>query len=165
MDTDKIKVVINNRQRVVGMPSGLRLAIRKGCIAVLKSEDFTGCAQVSVSLVNNEEIQKLNKIHRNIDEVTDVLSFPLGENGVYDIDPGTNAKMLGDIVISAEKAKEQAESHLHQFSEEVVYLAVHAMFHLLGYDHADGKSKAQMREKEGHVLGLLGFNPAVSFIM
>ena len=86
-----------------------------------------------------------------------MLSFPLGENGVYDINPETGAKMLGDIVISMERAVAQAEEYGHPLQREVAFLTVHSMLHLLGYDHVNGGLEAvHMREKEEAVLTQLG---------
>ena len=81
---DKIKVIITNKQKDVKIPTGLRMLIRRCCNAVLKMEKFEGSVEVSVTLVNNKQIRELNSIYRNIDRVTDVLSFPMGENGKYD---------------------------------------------------------------------------------
>ena len=107
--TDKIKVIIANDQKEVKIPTGVRMLVRRCCHAVLVQENFEGSAEISVTFVDDARIQELNKQHRNIDKATDVLSFPLGENGVYDINPETGAKMLGDIVISMERAVAQAE--------------------------------------------------------
>ena len=106
---NKVKVIISNTQKKVKIPTGIRLLIRRCCHAVLQLENFDGSAEVSVRFVDNEEIRKLNKQYRNIDKETDVLSFPMGENGVYDVNHDTGAKILGDIVISMEKAVEQAK--------------------------------------------------------
>ena len=107
--TDKIKVVITNKQKKVKIPTGMRMLVRRCCNAVLKNEQFEGSAEISVTFVDNEEIHKLNKQYRNIDSPTDVLSFPLGENGNYDVDPTTGAKMLEDVLISLDKADDQAD--------------------------------------------------------
>ena len=107
---ESVKVVISNDQKAVKVPTGIRLLIRRCCHAVLELEHFEGSAEVSVRFVDNEQIRELNKAYRNIDRETDVLSFPLGENGVYDINHDTGAKLLGDIVISMEKAMEQADN-------------------------------------------------------
>ena len=82
---ESVKVVISNDQKAVKVPTGIRLLIRRCCHAVLELEHFEGSAEVSVRFVDNEQIRELNKAYRNIDRETDVLSFPLGENGVYDI--------------------------------------------------------------------------------
>ena len=132
----KVKVVITNDQKTVKVPKGLRLLIRRCCTAVLVMEEFKEDAEVSVKIVNNEQIRELNKTYRNIDKETDVLSFPLGVDGVYDMNLSTGEAQLGDIVLSLEKAMEQAERYGHSLDREVGYLTVHAMLHLLGYDHA-----------------------------
>ena len=133
--TDKIRVIISNSQKEVKIPTGLRMLVRRCCNAVLRMENFQGAAEVSVTFANNEQIHELNKMHRNVDAPTDVLSFPMGEDGKYDIDPATNAKILGDIVISMEKAVEQAERFGHTLQREVGYLTAHSMLPLLGYEH------------------------------
>lgn len=154
---DRIKVIITNNQKTVRIPTGVRMLIRRCCNAVLIGEDFKGSAEISVTIVDNEEIHALNLKHRNIDRPTDVLSFPLGVDGVYDINNDTGAQMLGDIVISIEKAIEQAELYGHSLDREIAFLTVHSMLHLLGYDHEPGGLElVRMREREEAVLTQLG---------
>ena len=160
--TDKIRVIISNSQKEVKIPTGLRMLVRRCCNAVLRMENFQGAAEVSVTFANNEQIHELNKMHRNVDAPTDVLSFPMGEDGKYDIDPATNAKILGDIVISMEKAVEQAERFGHTLQREVGYLTAHSMLHLLGYDHEEPLEKVHMREKEELVMTQLGLPSTTS---
>ena len=136
---NKIKVIITNDQNTVKVPSGLRLLIRRCCNAVLLMEDFGDSAEISVRFVDNEQIKELNSEFRDIDKATDVLSFPLGENGVYDHNPATGAALLGDIVISMQRAMEQAEEYGHSLDREVAFLTVHSVLHLLGYDHETGE--------------------------
>ena len=163
---DKIKVIITNKQKDVKIPTGMRMLIRRCCNAVLQMEEFEGSVEVSVTLVNDKQIKELNAIYRNKDRVTDVLSFPMGENGKYDIDPTTGAKILGDIVISMETAIEQAERFGHTLQREVGYLTAHSMLHLLGYDHEDnGLQRIRMREKEEKVMTLLGLPSSSSYVM
>ena len=164
--TDKIKVIISDDQHTVKIPSRVRLLIRRSCVAVLRMEEFQGSAEVSVRFVDNEMIRELNKKYRNIDKETDVLSFPLGENGVYDVNPDTGAYLLGDIVISVQKAMEQAEEYGHSLEREIAFLSVHSMLHLLGYDHVNGGLEAvHMREKEEEVLTQLGLKRNASYYM
>lgn len=152
-----VKVNITDQQKRIKLPTGTRLLIRKACNATLKNEGFEDSAEVDVTLVNDEMIQQINKEHRNIDASTDVLSFPLGENGVYDTDPENGAKMLGDIVISVEHAIAQADLYGHGLEREIAYLTVHSMLHLLGYDHVNGGlERTIMREKEENILDMLG---------
>lgn len=152
-----VKVSITDNQKKIKLPTGTRLLIRKACTATLKLEGFDDPAEVEVTLVNDETIKEINAKFRNIDASTDVLSFPLGENGVYDENPETGAKMLGDIVISVEHALSQADLYGHGIEREVAFLTVHSMLHLLGYDHEKGGlEKTIMREKEEKVLDALG---------
>lgn len=156
MANDKVKVIITDKQKKVRIPTGLRMLVRRACIAVLRTEEFKGNAEISVTFVDNEEIRRLNKEFREIDSATDVLSFPLGENGEYDVNPDTGAKLLGDIVISLERALEQSKEFGHSLEREVCYLAVHSMLHLLGYDHMEPQEKAEMRMKEETVMSRIG---------
>ena len=162
---NKVKVIISNRQNVVKIPTGIRLLVRRCCNAALRLEPFSDDAEISVTFVDNDEIRLLNKQHRNIDSATDVLSFPLGENGVYDHNE-SGAALLGDIVISMPKAVEQAELYGHSLQREVGYLTAHSMFHLLGYDHVNGGVEAvHMREKEETVMTMLGLPRGASYVM
>ena len=152
-----VKVNITDNQKRIKLPTGTRLLIRKSCIATLKLEGFEDSAEVNVLLVNDEMIRSMNDKFRNIDASTDVLSFPLGENGKYETNPETGAKMLGDIVISVEHALSQAELYGHGIEREIAFLTVHSMLHLLGYNHVEGGlEKTIMREKEEQVLDALG---------
>ena len=164
--SDKIKVVISDDQKAVKVPTGIRLLIRRCCNAVLVNEGFDGSVEVSVRFVDDEEIHTLNLQYRNVDRSTDVLSFPLGEDGVYDINYSTGAKMLGDIVISVEHAIEQAKTYGHSLQREIGFLTVHAMLHLLGYDHeAGGIEQVRMREKEETILTQLGLKRHNSYYL
>ena len=119
---------------------------------------------MSVSFVSNAEIRNLNKIYRQKDRVTDVLSFPLGEDGKFDKNEN-GAYVLGDIVISMPKAYEQADMYGHSLQREVGFLTVHSLLHLLGYDHEQGGLPAvQMREKEEIVLARLGVPRGASYV-
>ena len=152
-----VKVNISVKQKGLKLPTGARLLIRKACNATLQYDGFEDNAQVDVMIVNDEIIKEMNLLHRNIDSSTDVLSFPLGENGDYNVNPENGALMLGDIVISYEHALAQADLYGHSFERELAFLTVHSMLHLLGYDHVNGGlEQAKMREKEEAVLTLLG---------
>ncbi len=163
---NKIKVVITNDQKDIKIPKGLRMLIRRCCTAVLIMEKFDKDAEVDVKLVNNEQIRELNRTFRNIDKETDVLSFPLGSDGDFDVNLDTGEAQLGDIVISIEKAIEQAERYGHSLQREVGYLTVHSMLHLLGYDHENGGLELlHMREKEEQALSELGLKRDGSYYM
>lgn len=163
---EKVKVIITNDQKEVKIPTGVRMLVRRCCIATLVNENFNGSAEVSVRFVNDEEIHKLNLKYRQKDSSTDVLSFPLGIEGVYDVNNDTGAQMLGDIVISTEHAVEQAERYGHSLQREIGYLTVHSMLHLLGYDHEQGGlALVHMREKEEAALTQLGLKRNSSYYM
>ncbi len=152
----KVKVIISDRQKAIAIPTGLRLLVRKVCTAALKEQGFAQDAEVNVTFVDDEQIHQYNLEFRNIDRSTDVLSFPLGENGEWDINPETDMAMLGDIVISLEHAVAQAKEYDHSFEREVGYLTVHSMMHLLGYDHVNGGLEAdEMRYHEEQVMEML----------
>lgn len=162
----KIRVDIENRQKAVKIPTGLRMLIRRCCHAVLDLEGVDGSAQVDVTLVDNELIHQINLEQRGIDAPTDVLSFPLGENGEFDINPENGDKLIGNIVLSLEQAQKQAEDFGHSFNREVGYLTVHSMFHLLGYDHVGGGLEAvHMREKEETVMNQIGLSRVNSYVL
>ena len=149
-------VNIYNRQRRFKCTEELRSLIIKCCETALICEDFGEPASVDVTLVSNRKIREYNRDYRNIDRATDVLSFPMGENGEYDADPDTGEFLLGDIVISLEKAASQAEEYGHTFEREVGFLTVHSMLHLLGYDHMEEPDGDIMRAHEKIVLDKIG---------
>ncbi|MGN1130511.1 MAG: rRNA maturation RNase YbeY [Ruminococcus sp.] len=165
MTENKIRVIITNNQKAVKIPTGLRMLIRRCCNAVLQMEDFDGSAEISVTFVDNEEIRKLNAQYRNKDTATDVLSFPMGENGVYDVNMETGAKILGDVVLSMEKAIEQSKAYGHSLQREVAYLTAHSVLHLLGYDHIESMDRVRMREKEELIMTKLGLPASSSYIV
>lgn len=148
----KIAVNITNSYNKK-IPFGTKRLIKKACKTVLIKEKFSNDAEVNVTFVDDDLIKEYNNQFRNIDKSTDVLSFPLGENGVYDTNPETNKKMLGDVVISIDHAIYQADLYGHGLKREIAYLTVHSMLHLLGYDHVNNdEEKAVMRNKEEIVL-------------
>lgn len=153
----KVKVTIQNRQKAVKVTPEMRKLIRLSCAAVLENQGFSDLAEVVVTFVDDAEIKKLNNEFRNIDKSTDVLSFPLGEDGEYDLNPETGAYSLGDVVISVEHAVAQSEEYGHSFERELSYLTVHSMLHLLGFDHVNGGEEAAlMRKTEEEVMTVLG---------
>ena len=112
-------------------------------------------AEVSLMLVDDQRIHALNQEYRGVDRPTDVLSFALQEDMEEEPDAVFEDEMLGDIVISAQRAREQAEEYGHSFEREIVYLAVHGTLHLLGYDHEEEQDKQEMRSKEEEVMTIL----------
>jgi probable rRNA maturation factor len=113
-----------------------------------------------ITLTNNEKIKDINNEYRKINNATDVLSFPMFDRSEIpelkiDKPEFSQEEVLGDIIISIEKVKEQAEEYGHSFTRELAYLVTHGMLHLLGYDHIEEDEQAEMRKKEEEILGLL----------
>ncbi len=153
----KIVIFLSNEQDKLEPPRDIEKLIEDCAAAALEEEGIDDTAEVSVTLVDNDGIRALNNQHRGIDRETDVLSFPLGddENG-YEIDPDNDAIILGDIVISLERAAQQAEEYGHSYRREVAFLITHSLFHLLGYDHMNGEEEKEMFGKQEKVLQKLG---------
>ena len=107
---------------------------------------------INVVLTNPENIRKINKEQRNIDKETDVLSFPMFEKDEIINIPDNMLDVLGDIVISIERVKEQANEYGHSFERELSYMVVHGFYHLMGYDHMEEDDKIKMRAKEENIL-------------
>ncbi|MEG0918339.1 MAG: rRNA maturation RNase YbeY [Anaerovoracaceae bacterium] len=110
--------------------------------------------EISITFVSDEEIMEINNDYRGINKVTDVLSFPQYESS--NEVPEEGVCILGDVVISINKAREQAIDFGHSLNRELVYLYVHSLFHLLGYDHMNEDEKSIMREREESVMSSLG---------
>lgn len=140
------------------MHSELECIIKKALETIKPEFDLT----VNISIVSKEEIKELNRDNRNVDKVTDVLSFPMlewespevlrDEISDFDYDPETNTVFLGDIILCKEKIEEQAEEFGHSLLRESVYLTLHGILHLLGYDHIEDSDKVVMRAKEKEIL-------------
>lgn len=131
-------VLINNLQEE-DITVEMKELIKKLSQKVLELEEVD--KEVSIALVDNEYIKELNNKYRNKDEATDVLSFPQEDED-----------LLGDIIISIPRAREQAEEYNHSLAREIGFLTVHGMFHLTGYDHHQQDEKEEMRAKEEEVL-------------
>ena len=132
--------------------------IREAIVESLVYEGFENDVQLSVTFTDNEGIRAINKSYRNIDSATDVLSFPLVdfEGGE---EPPTDEPLLplGDIVISLERAREQAEEFGHSYERELAFLTVHSMLHLLGYDHVNSEEEdLDMRRRQKEILEGMG---------
>ena len=110
---------------------------------------------INIILTNPENIRKINKKYRNIDKFTDVLSFPMFEKDEIKNTKFVGQEVLGDIIISIEKVKEQAIEYGHSFKRELSYMIVHGFYHLMGEDHIEEEERKQMREKEEKILSSL----------
>ena len=136
----------------------LKRLVRRAVCESLEYEGFYNDAEVSVTFTDNEGIRALNSESRGIDKETDVLSFPLTDFEGSEEPPADEAAIsLGDIVVSLEKARTQAEEFGHSFQREVAFLCVHSMLHLLGYDHVDSdEDDAEMRRRQSEILVKMG---------
>lgn len=157
------QLLIENEQEKEELTAEIKAAVEKCVRYTLEYEECNFDAEVSVTFVDDARIQEINSEERGIDAPTDVLSFPIcdfDENGdIIDADFDFDGEliMLGDIVISLERARRQAEEYGHGFLREVAFLTVHSMLHLLGYDHVDDpKGERIMFAKQEDILTKLG---------
>lgn len=148
-----MEVLINNEQTRFDV-TDYEVLIQTGFEIAARLEGLEGELEVSVSFVDNEIIQELNREYRHMDAPTDVLSFPQDDDGGFLV-PDAMLTILGDIVISLERAADQAEEYGHSLQREVLYLAIHGFFHLLGYDHETPEEQQVMRKLEERVLAEL----------
>lgn len=149
-------------------PFSVEEIVRLVCEAVLDEEGCPYEAQVGVVLTDNAGIHELNRESRGIDRETDVLSFPnvdFQEAGIFEIDedreadyfdPDSGELILGDIMISVDKVREQAESYGHSLKREFAFLVAHSMLHLCGYDHMEDAERQQMESRQEEILTKLG---------
>lgn len=152
----KLKLYFKNEQTAEKVSVMLRRLIRNAIKATLEFEDFYGECEVSVTFTDNEGIRVLNNEYRGIDSATDVLSFPLNDFSSDEFEEDEEIA-LGDIVLSLEKAREQAYTYGHSFEREVAFLCVHSTLHLLGYDHETGEEdENDMRYRQREIMKLLG---------
>ncbi|KAF5050333.1 Endoribonuclease YbeY [anaerobic digester metagenome] len=142
-----ISVLFDNRQDIMEITEANEKAIETAVETVLMAENQSGNYEVSVSFVSNEEIRSLNKDFRNVDSETDVLSFPMDDDDEFD-----GVIILGDIVLSTQRIIEQANEFGHSLEREMIYLTVHSMLHLLGYDHMTTSEKEEMRQREKEIM-------------
>lgn len=149
-------IFITNNQKTVKITPEIRKLIKTAITEALAYENFDSKAEVSVTITDNERIHELNFKHRGVDRPTDVLSFPMYEDD-EDMDISREAAVLGDIVISAEKALEQAEEYGHSPEREIAFLCVHSVLHLLGYDHETSEDdERDMFRRQEEILNKIG---------
>jgi len=130
-----MNILLSNHQDKVKISDELMALIRQSIVATLESEEIYEDVEVSLLLIDNKEIKHLNNEYRNVNEATDVLSFPMYDDLEEALDE--DYLYLGDIVISGERAVEQAKDYGHSVEREIGYLTAHSVLHLLGYDHID----------------------------
>ena len=146
-------ISLENDQDIIVIPERLEQLLSDGLNAVAKLHGLGEQEEVDITIVTDDEIHALNRDYRNVDRATDVLSFALDEDGGEpELVGGPEVHLLGDIIISAETAARQAEEFGHGLEREIVYLAVHGLLHLLGYDHMQEEDKVIMRAKEEEAL-------------
>ncbi|MBR4720779.1 MAG: rRNA maturation RNase YbeY [Clostridia bacterium] len=156
------EIILENNQDKLPIDNSIKSTIEQVILKTLDAENCDFSAEVSVTIVDSETIREINKKERDIDAVTDVLSFPMlefDENGDIidsDFDMDGENLLLGDIVICAERAEKQAAEYGHSFRREMAFLTVHSMLHLLGYDHMDEQEEKKMFARQEEILDMLG---------
>ena len=155
MTKKKLMVYLENEQDAIPVTYKLRMLLRRAILETLAYEKVEiEAPEVSMTFTDNEGIRQLNRLYRQIDRATDVLSFPMFS---FEDETEEVEGALGDIVISLERAKEQAETFGHSFEREVAFLCVHSMLHLLGYDHELGEEQdIDMRRRQSEIMERLG---------
>ena len=152
-----MKVIISNYPEELSFPAEIEENVRA---AAEKVGELYGVenGEVSVTLTNNDYIHQLNRKYRQIDRPTDVLSFALNESEEPDIENGPDINVLGDIILSVERAEEQAVDYGHSLRREIALLTVHGMLHLLGYDHMEEADRLEMEKEQRYVMEQLGIS-------
>lgn len=154
-DSPKLKIYFESTLGDTKVTYKLKMLMRKAIEETLKYEGIEDECEVSLTFTDNEGIRELNRTYRNIDRATDVLSFPQ-----IAYDEGEEAGgSLGDIVLSVERAKEQAEEFGHSFERECAFLCVHSVLHLLGYDHElSDEDDEDMRRRQREIMEIMGLS-------
>ena len=153
----KLKIYFENNQDKEEVTYKLKMLIRSTVEAALEYENVEEDCEVSLTFCDDEKIRELNNKFRGIDKATDVLSFPLFDDETPDYIVPEIDCMLGDIVISLERARAQAEEFGHSYERETAFLAVHSILHLLGYDHETGEAdELDMRRRQTEIMDKLG---------
>lgn len=148
----KITAGFVNEQKDMPITAEEKKVIREAIKETLMLEEFERSCEVSIAVVDEAKIRALNATYREVDAVTDVLSFPDGT-----VDPDSGVVWLGDVVLCARRAKEQADNFGHSFQRELAYLTCHSILHLLGYDHVDSEADEKiMRQKQTEVMRRMG---------
>ena len=162
MKKARLMIYFLNDQSAFEITYRQKILVRRAIKATLDYEGYENDAEISLTFTDNVGIQRLNREFRSIDKPTDVLSFPLTDYESTNLpladEPGGS---LGDVVISLERAKEQAEEYSHSFEREIAFLTVHSMLHLLGYDHVNREEEElDMRRRQTEILERIGLGVA-----
>ena len=150
-----MEIIISNFPEELSFPEEIEANVRAAAEVVGQLYGVEN-GEVSVTLTNNEYIHTLNKEYRGIDRPTDVLSFALNESEEPEMVDGPAVNVLGDLIISVERAEEQAADYGHSLRREVAFLTVHGMLHLLGYDHMEDEEREEMEAEQRFVMEKLG---------
>lgn len=151
-----VHIVHNNVQTTVTLEKRIEGIVRE-CIQRAAELEEVSNGEVSVTLVDDKVIQELNRRYREVDRPTDVLSFPMEDDFPFP-DETESVPLLGDVVISVERAVAQAQEYGHSLEREVGFLATHGFLHLLGYDHDDAEAETRMFSRQEEVLSSLGLS-------
>lgn len=150
-----MEIIISNFPEELSFPEEIEANVRAAAEMMGQLYGVEN-GEVSVTLTNNEYIHTLNKEYRGIDRPTDVLSFALNESEEPEMVDGPAVNVLGDLIISVERAEEQAADYGHSLRREVAFLTVHGMLHLLGYDHMEDEEREEMEAEQRFVMEKLG---------
>lgn len=145
-----MEICINNLQASIAVEERLEQLLQRVVDRALLEQEVKREGEVSIAFVDNAYIQQLNRAYRQKDKPTDVLSFPMD-----DIHSEGDYLLLGDIIISLEKAAEQALAYGHSFEREVAFLTVHGVLHLLGHDHEEEEERKWMENEQTRILEML----------
>ncbi len=151
-------IIIDSLDETSELSSEQMIEIERLVKFAAEKEKIEEQSEVSISYVSNERIQEINREYRDKDAPTDVISFALEELGEGEVEliGGEIPRVLGDIIISIPKAKEQAEEYGHSFMRELGFLAVHGFLHLLGYDHMIKEDEVKMFSRQKEILNEYG---------
>lgn len=158
-------VLLEDLQDRIKVTDDIEELVKKAVNSSIDYEKFSIPSEICVMFVDNEYIRKINREHRKIDKPTDVLSFPIvdmyegvinSDEGDFDLDE--DLLLLGDIIVSLEMTKLQAEEYGHSFERELAFLVTHGVFHLLGYDHDIPEREERMISKQYAVLEILNLS-------
>lgn len=156
----RLRVAFNDEQELIEITAEFKRLLKKCCRCALLEAGFDENSEISVSFVDNERIREINREFREIDSPTDVLSFPMADNCEFDINPDSDCYTLGDIIISTERASQQAGESGHSIEREIAFLVVHSMLHLLGYDHhgEEDEDTLEMRRMQKLIISKVGLD-------
>ena len=157
MKKARVMIYFQNSQESFAITYKLKMLLRRAVLATLSYEGFENDAEISLTFTDDEGIRAINRDFRGLDKPTDVLSFPLTDYEQTELPIDEPVANLGDVVLSLERARAQAEEFGHSFERETAFLTVHSMLHLLGYDHETSEEdELDMRRRQRDILESMG---------